>query len=254
MPDALRYRDPHLCDALAARYTAGHMSARSRRRLEQLSRREAVLDAALDRWSTLLAPLQTELAWRATLPTPPANLWPTIARQIAPPSAPSAQPILKPASPPQPPRQPAPFWQRLWPWRLGTLAGGLATLLLVRQLSLPPEVAEPAYLAPLSRAGEVALVVSGYQGDAPGRSRLVVQWTQQQPPLEVQGYLWAQLPDQAELVYLGPFDAEHSEWRVDPTRWHALTRSRRLLVSVDRSAPDPQDPLYAGPCLQLSYR
>lgn len=232
MPGVTRYRDPELCDALAADYVTGRMSPLCRARLEQLCRREPELAAAVQRWSEEMSALQH------TLPShpPPAGLWSAIEARIGTRAAISTPPL----------------WQRLWPWRLATL-GLVVTVMILALLPLADRPPEPAYLAPLAAEGEVRLIVTAYQGDRPGRSRLLAQWTEamaDRAPARV--YLWADGGENEAPVFLGEIGSDATEWQVSPKRWQALKRSHQLLVSSD---PDtPTTPLLSGPCLQLHYR
>lgn len=233
MPTPLRYRNPELCDALAARYVAGSMTALSRRRFERLCTIEPELAEAMHYWNECLLPLQEQLPAHQ----PPPRHWQSIASRIG-----IAAPNL-------------PFWQRLWPWRLATLTATFSTVVLaVWALMLPAPEHHPDYLAPMSMAGgETALVISGYQGETPGTSRLAAQWTEsglQGAPSHLT--LWAKSNGGAP-VKLGEIQRGKSEWQVSPERWQALIHSERLLASRTPSPPAPDASLYSGPCLRLSY-
>lgn len=76
MSRSLRYSNPDVCDQLAAQYVAGDMTARVRRRMEQLMREHPPLKAAVADWSDRMMPLQNRYPEQA----PPASLW----RQIDP--------------------------------------------------------------------------------------------------------------------------------------------------------------------------
>ncbi|GGB85876.1 hypothetical protein GCM10011352_09700 [Marinobacterium zhoushanense] len=233
MPGIARYRDPGLCDALAADYVTGRMSHLCRARMEELCRTELLLSAAVERWSQHLLPLQEQLPPRP----PPPQVWQSIDVLINTDRTPS----------------PSPLWQRLWPWRLATLVSSLLLLALAYNTWMPSEShPSPAYLAPLSANGEIRLVISAYQDEKPGHSRLYAQWTESfLPHAPAQSYLWTDGSEREPPVLLGELGAAETEWRVSPERWQALKRSRYLLVSLD--ADTPARPVLQGPCLELHY-
>ena len=151
-------------------------------------------------------------------------------------------------------------WHDLRLWRLTTLTSTLGLLILAGYLVLaghPPAPVQASYLAPLSESpgnpDNIALVVSGYDPGAEGAPWLTLQWTRRQDT-ETAGprYLWAQGPSGQKPVYLGQFSLNDRQWPLDQHQWQALTHSRYLLVSQQRTPPGPAHAEYIGPCLRLA--
>lgn len=104
-----RYQRPYIVDALAASYVMASMSARSRRRFEQIMSQHAEVARAVSFWSERAAPLALSLP----APTLSSQSWERLATTIG--------LVAEPALPPQPR-----WWQRwLAPLPAGALAAGL---------------------------------------------------------------------------------------------------------------------------------
>ncbi|MBV1788742.1 hypothetical protein KQ940_11820 [Marinobacterium sp. D7] len=180
-----------------------------------------------------LVPLQEELP---PIP-PPARVWASINHRI------------------QPARQASlPFWQRVWPWRLAAvMTTGCALLLALWIYVRPAQEALPTFIAPLRyQNGEVVLIVSGFQSEQVGWSRLVAQWSDMDGQDTTRMlYLWGQIGEGESPQFLGRIVSSDTELSVPPERWHVLKETKRFLVSVDNRQPTPDTALYRGPCRRL---
>lgn len=248
MSRSLRYSNPDVCDQLAAQYVAGDMSARVRRRMEQLMRDHPPLRAAVAEWSDRMVPLHNRFAEQ----TPPVDVWRQIEQSLpavreTPHVTPGKTSLLKRIGAVVNPGV-------LWP----AITGGALVALVMFTLNLgvfrSPVSVGPAYMAPLSWEGNVALVVSGYRGYGDQPAWLSAQWSARLDE-RPQGatHLWAETGDDREWVYLGAITPENRRWDLDAEGWQAVMNAHRLMVNDNPGEIQPQLALMEGPCIQLSY-
>ncbi len=246
MSRSLRYSNPDVCDQLAAQYVAGDMTARVRRRMEQLMREHPPLKAAVADWADQMMPLHNRYPEKV----PPVDVWRQIERSL---------PLdrKQQAAPPQK----AGVLTRvlnlfnpgvLWPAVTGGALVALVMITLNLGLFRSQGAVGPAYMAPLSWEGEVALVVSGYRSNGDQPAWLTAQWSarlDERP--EGATHLWAETGDDREWVYLGAITPENRRWDLDPERWQAVMEAHRLVVNDNPGVMQPQLALMEGPCIRL---
>jgi anti-sigma-K factor RskA len=129
------YANPRLADALAARYVAGTLRGRARRRFEALLSAHATLRAAVGRWQDRLIPLTAVLAPQS----PPLRVWQGVERTLWPQLA----------------AKPLPWWQRLALWRAASGFASVAALALALLLAMPSPQAPPIVIV-LQATGDAA--------------------------------------------------------------------------------------------------
>ena len=140
----MRYDDPQLQEALASAYVAGALHGPARRRFETLMRQRPDLRRRVEAWEDRLTPLNDG----TPAVRPPARVWRSIQRRIAPESAAATQT--------------AGFWNSLAFWRpFGAVAAVLALLVTAYsgyQATRPapaPQIAEaPPQMSTVSIGGE----------------------------------------------------------------------------------------------------
>jgi anti-sigma-K factor RskA len=178
----MNYRQPELCDRLAAEYVLGTLHGRARARLQRLLREDEQLQARVFFWEEALTPLALPLS--ATAPS--AHVWRAIAARVAPREAHARD---------------APWWARWFDARmLGALTAGLVlglTLTLGGPALLEHDAADSAdssqlpqsYVGVLATAdGRTGVIVSSL------RHGKVMDVKQVQPVPVPSGrtlYLWA---------------------------------------------------------------
>lgn len=136
-------------EALAGEYVLGTLSGPEREAFARRLPNDAALSAAVSQWESRLAPL----ADTAAPVSPPPHVWPAIERSIGASQAGTQQPsnVID-------------FRKRLNRWKaatavLGALAAGLAGIVVLDGLSVPPEAAPGRYVAVVNSDGhEPALI------------------------------------------------------------------------------------------------
>ncbi|WP_394168853.1 hypothetical protein [Saccharospirillum alexandrii] len=248
MSRSLRYSNPDVCDQLAAQYVAGDMTARVRRRMEQLMQEHPPLKAAVADWSDRMMPLQNRYPEQA----PPASLWRQIEHSLPADRKPKAQTA--------PTRKTGVLTRLLdllnpgvlWPAVTGGALVALVMITLNLGLVRSPESIGPAYMAPLSWEGDVALVVSGYRRNGDQPAWLSAQWSARLDDRpEGATHLWAETGENREWVYLGAVTPENRRWDLDAEGWQAVMEAHRLVVNDNPGTIQPQLALMEGPCIQL---
>ena len=72
----MNYRQPELCDRLAAEYVLGTLHGRARARMQQLLRDDLLLQARVAFWEHKLLPMAAQLwAWRPTAEELVPDVW-----------------------------------------------------------------------------------------------------------------------------------------------------------------------------------
>ncbi|WLQ17027.1 hypothetical protein O5O45_13995 [Hahella aquimaris] len=250
MSRSMRYKNATVCDHLASQYVAGAMSARVRRRMETLMRDYREMDTAVAYWSDLMTPMQDRLPPQQ----PPVDLWAKIDAATAPVAKPQTARTQAQVAKTS---WLASFWENLAMWRFSAMAGTAASVVFAVALLWNVMGGAPGrgadYMAPMSRNGEVALVISAYKGEEPGTSELVTQWSkrfQDKPsgPL----HLWAEKMDDHSLVYLGQIDSGKENWTLTSAEWKVIANSSRLLINDNPSTLDVAAVTFEGPCVQLN--
>ncbi|WP_028670530.1 hypothetical protein [Saccharospirillum impatiens] len=253
MSRSLRYSNPEVCDQLAAQYVAGDMTARVRRRMEQLMREHPPLKVAVADWSDRMLPLHNRYPEQA----PPADIWHQIERSLpVDRQQATASSKLSTAST----QRPGALSRLLdvfnpsvwWPAVMGGAVVALVMVTLNMGLFQSPGTVGPAYMAPLSWEGDVALVVSGYRSDGDQPAWVSAQWSARLDDRpEGATHLWAETGDNREWVYLGAITEENRRWDLDPERWQAVMEAHRLVVNDNPGVIQPQLAILEGPCIQL---
>lgn len=245
MSRGLRYNRPELADRLAAQYVAGEMTPLVRRRMETLLSQSPVLMAAVEDWAARLQPLQQQLPEK----TPSTEVWVEIERRLD-------QMHRSRYSHSTDTSAGVSLWQNLWTnlvlWRSVAVASVAIVVLSWAMLTPPAVSTTPSYLAPLSGQDEVALVVSGYQGERPGMSWLSLQWSSDADrPDEGALHLWAETGESRDLVYLGSLQDQGARWSLNAEQWQAIKYSHRLFVNDSPEQLNIELALLEGPCLQI---
>ncbi len=158
--------DPEARDALAGEYVLGTLEAREAAEVARALPRDPALAEAVARWEARLAPLTAIAAGEA----PPPDLWGRIEAALDPPA----------------PRRARPAWRWLGdPWRIGalgagTVAAGLAALLLLRPAPAPQLMTvlltdrdAPAWLV---QADAQAIRLASLNTRAPPPDRVLELW------------------------------------------------------------------------------
>lgn len=236
----LRYRQPEVCDHLAAQYVAGSMTARVRARTETLIESTPELRRAVAFWADQFAELQYQLPESQ----PVADVWQNIAKATKPENTEN-------------------WWSKLLQslrfWQSAALIGAVASMALFAVVVITP-VATPqqapsymAAMAPHQQAkADVHFVVTAYGKTSNEPSKLVVQWSKRHPrQVKDRLHLWAEDIQSGELTYLGQEPDPESSWHLTKARWQAVTNSSRLIMTVDQSSPDATNTLFSGQCVQL---
>ncbi len=234
------YRNPSAIEPLAAAYVAGTLQGRARRRFEAVMQGHPALVAAVNDWTTRLAPLHQALPAQ----TPSAELWQRIARATG--VAPAAT-------------QPS-WWQRLLaPIPASALALGLMMGMLVpvlwqihtdtqRGMELPD-----SYVGVLATPqGQPGLIISSL------RKGKVVDIKQVTPVDVPQGqtlYLW-RIDKAGAVAALGPLpQGKFTHITLSEPAEQAFFPAVELAVSLEPlgSRPDaPTQPfVYRGLCGKL---
>ncbi|OMH33619.1 hypothetical protein [Motiliproteus sp. MSK22-1] len=234
MSRSLRYLKPEIRDHLAAQYVLGTLSSRTRQRFESLLHNHPELETDVYRWQQRMNPINDH----TKAVKPPAHVWRNL------------QSMLKPA-----PAEST--WKRLW-GQLSLWQGGFAlAMILSLSLWLLPadnKVQPVSYLAVMQSnppTPEPPMVISAYQGDAPGRSRLHIQWNRRMASSDLEGVsLWAINRDTGKQTSLGDLKLALETRLLTKQEWLAIKDSSEL-VAVEGDLPD--GPVrFRGPCLQLS--
>jgi len=164
-----------LAQALAAEYVLGTLRGRARQRFASACATDPALAAIVRRWEDALTPLALTVAPIE----PPARVWQAIEARIAPSTA---APQAASIAPPRPGSSAAlglgAFWSSLGFWRaFGTLAGGLATVLLAAFLWIGRAPAEdPMFVAVLMAQDSVPRVVVSMHPRGLLEVRMVKPW------------------------------------------------------------------------------
>ena len=217
--------------ALAAEYVVGTLRGNARRRFESMARSDRETGEILRRWEAELTPL----AERVQPVEPPARVWSGIEARIRG-STPARDPELG-------------FWRSF-----GMIATGLASVLVVALLWLPPPGAgdaEPAFVSVLTASDSVPRMVVSLHGANDLRVRMVKPWSGTEgKSLE----LWV-LPKNGAPRSLGLID-NHRDTRLtlalsDPR----LQSANALAVSLEPRGGSPTGSptgpvLYSGPCVK----
>ncbi|WP_020410042.1 hypothetical protein [Hahella ganghwensis] len=247
MSECVRYKNPEVCDHLAAQYVAGHMTPLVQKRMETLLRVTPQLRQAVADWSDSLSPLQADLPSMQ----PPAQTLENLQKRLFQETSRESHRSATESRSFSPSNM-------IWKW-LG-LGSALASLMLLVFVVTQPAGTEwkargADYLAPMqamTNADDVVFVISGYQGTASGKSFLTLQWSKQADPApEQELHLWAEDSETHAYTYLGALPEPGSSWSLSKPGWKALTQSSRLLVNTNSSQLDPNRLVFQGPCLQL---
>lgn len=241
MSRVLRYQQPQVRQHLASHYVLGTLSARVRRRCERLLQQDPELEAAIYHWQSQMNQINDSV----DPVTPPSRVWPQVEAQINPTQV--------------DPGSGSGLWFALPFWRSSTALLLVVCLGLIVQLT--QTVRQPAtgavdYMAvmqavPAPEHAPAALVITAYQGDAPGRSKLHLQWNERQGPQQLDGLsLWAINRESGEATSLGALDDNISPKLLSKPEWLAIKDSAELVVVRGSTVDGPV--LYRGPCLQLS--
>jgi len=247
----MRYDRPELQEALASAYVAGALQGRARRRFEALMHTRPTLRHRVEAWEDRLTPLNDATPEVA----PPARVWRTVQRRIAP-AAPAAA------------AQGTGFWGSLAFWRpFGAVAACLALLLAgyagytVVEPGRDQQVAEggpqqiaPSYVAVLQDdAEQPALVVTAFKGPW----RLTVEPLRDLTPSQGQVFqVWAvERGSGAIRPLLQLTSGAVLQQPLGQEGWDAIKTSESLAVTVEDAGPPPAAPtgavLFEGPCLNL---
>ncbi|MEO0424091.1 MAG: anti-sigma factor [Pseudomonadota bacterium] len=228
----MKYTDPTLLDALAARYALGTMRGRARQRFERLMRERADVMAQVVDWERRLEALDPPAG---ETPAPPARVWHRIVDRLG--HAPNDELASRRQRQRPKPARPSAFT---------ALAAGIAALLLVsgtwfvaQQVQPPSEVLEraPAYVSVIANAdGADVWLVQVYDDPAQLRVRVNSAPT----PLDDRVYELWMLPDDGVPVSLGllpTFGALRTQ--VSAVALDALARSANLAVSTEPPGGSP---------------
>jgi anti-sigma-K factor RskA len=158
---------PNLAHALAGEYVLGTLRGRARQRFAAACAADPALAAIVSRWEEGLTPL----ALGVSPIEPPARVWRAIEARIAP-SAAAQQPASAVLA------QAGSFWSSLGFWRaFGTLAGGLATVLLAAFLWVGRAPAgDPMFVAVLAAQDSVPRAVVSMHPRGLLEVRMVKPW------------------------------------------------------------------------------
>lgn len=235
----MNYRDPALCDLLAAQYALGTLNGGARRRFEGLlpgrpDLRRRVLD-----WQRRLP----ELLGAAPAQDPPPELWPRLAQRLWPTVAPTAA-------------APAPGWfERLAFWRGWALATSLLAGVFALALLLGQQAEIPGYVVMVSSMKDRTpmWVVSA----APEMDKLYIKSIQPMDMPETASCLLWIRPSGSERVYpLGKLPWRGDERMLKVARELRPMLKGELLVTVEptrNGMPEQPSvaPQYAGSWLPI---
>lgn len=234
----MRYTDPQLLDALAARHVMGLQPLAARRRFRRLAQLSAAAATALARWEGHA----DRLAGVVPPSAPPATVWTAIERRTAPPAA-----------------------QRASLGWLGGLLGLTAVAILAAGLVQtigPAQAPAPALLEQALPASYVGILA-----DPQGQARLLAsvqrhartlhfKWLGAPTvPAGTRLVLWA-IPSEGPAVAIGQVPlADHASIEMPDTAEALLSKVARLAVAVQAVEADPTvapaDFLLTGHCAKL---
>ncbi len=232
MSNAMRYRNPVICEHLASQYVAGAMSDLTQMRMTKLLAVVPELERAVAQWSDALTSVHERLPEK----TPAKSTWKQIEARISSP---------KPSS----------SWPQLLLWKIAGLAGLATSLVLATLLvfSTPDHSGGPNYLATMSTGGQnVEFIISAYKMTEDLPSRLHVQWSKHHPRTVTKPlHLWAEDRTTGALTYIGVEPGTNTQWALSPPHWKAISNSGRLYMTTNEQQPDASNTVFSGPCIQL---
>lgn len=237
----MKIENPAQRQMLAGEYVLGALRGRARSRFERMMKTDASLRRLVDEWQDDLAPLAQETP--AVVPS--ARVLEAIQRRIE-----GAGGATSP--------EPKGFWNRLGFWRTfsfgsAAVAAMLAVFTMLLVLRPPPAVA-PSYVAVLQdKAGQPALVVTGYRApfrlkteplalSAPGGNQVLQIWAIEKNTGTVRALATAKADSPAQVA-------------LNDDAWKLVRNAHSLAVSVEPAGVAPTAPtsplIYSGLCINL---
>ncbi|MCV2403189.1 hypothetical protein OFY17_09895 [Marinomonas sp. C2222] len=248
MSEALRYKNPVICEHLASQYVAGVMTPRVRARTEALSLTCPELSRAIAEWAETLSPIHDSLEEI----TPSPKVWEKIERSVF---EKTEQKVEKSS-----------VWSSLRFWQFTGIGASALSLTFAALLFFYPASsmkepivsATPSYLAVMSPASAddsnsaISFVVNVYQKTETSPSRLFLQWSENSPRGLKQGiHLWAKHRETGLLTYIGSEPNKATPWNLNKSTWTAVSNSSELVFTKNADSPSEENTLFTGPCIQL---
>jgi len=247
MSSCLRYQNPKIYEHLASQYVAGNLTRRVRQRIENLSKTVPELDRAIADWADSFAELHEKMPHPAFENERLSSMWRSIDQRI----------VIEPTDKER--QNKGSFFKELFVWKLATGVGALASLMMAIMLwnaSLNQTVSGPSYLANMSVHNDAEnltqFVISAYAKNDDQPSRLHLQWTKSKTTETsfTNLHLWAEDKETGKLSYIGLKPKEGEAWNLTKATWKAITNSRRLIMTTDKTFTD-ENTVFSGICLQL---
>ena len=222
----MRYRDPKLCDLLAAEYVLGTLRGRARRRFEGLLHARPDLRNQVRDWELRL----NKLAGYAAPVAPPAEAWQGLEQRLFP-----AEPVATESG--------FRWYQRLGFWR-GLSAGSSALAATLAVLLLVPgqRPAKPDYVVLIQDDARKPMWMASASTDM-GRLH-VHNMVPMDMPQNMQCLLWLKPEGSQQYYYLGTLPDKGDDMMLEVQEDMRSMLPGDLLVSVeDMSGPMPAKPV-----------